>query len=769
MDDHFTTGRKAYTKKLSKILEYEVSQLRSSLKSEVSVLEGFGSSDILLSFTLKVNFPTGGIVNNIAIRSEEPVFLLIDLSKYPFCAPLAFSDRKDFPTATLPHLNPVPDNLPANFCLHRGDIDDWFAEHTLVDYVIRLKSWLNDAVANRLIRNKDEFEVTRINSSIGFFLFDQNRLLSEVEASCSSCLDAFGFYYRWCELLLDSEYETPTKERNLNYKHIVRISDVSGIEKYKDLTTRINENKTGYFHRRLFGITVFPDKKQTVSRYFGQLPKKLGDLLRWCTELELPLHQALDDYNAHDLDMKLGVPVSVVIPRPQKVIRHIDHREILNFLLFPYKDNKINNESDVYLLDHRFPVTTEKARELSGFTDSNLEKTVLIGCGALGSKIGLHLARSGESSIHFVDRSSFSPHNLIRHGLLSESIGKYKAEELSEQVNKIFTSENVQKSSFDNRSITNLLSEQPNFLKSFKTVIDATASGSVFNLLSQAELQKGSNFTKCEIANDGSFGLAFFEGRARNPRIDDLLLSLFDVSLDRKDVSQWLLKNRDQQSDLTSQNEEIMIGLGCNSDTFKLADEVVSFHASMMSGFLRKKINQDDAKSSVFLCKYENEEQLRVSSEEFTVKPFNVVNVKNDRFWQVRVKSGIGEEIFSLLEQESPNETGGLLIGRLSHRNKTVHITRIIPAPPDSKKTPYLFTRGGKGLSKRLSTIRRKSGNLLDFVGEWHTHPRGGSRLSDTDKQAITELRQSLDPVPFPTLVMIVTPNKLHPYMFGPK
>jgi integrative and conjugative element protein (TIGR02256 family) len=247
------------------------------------------------------------------------------------------------------------------------------------------------------------------------------------------------------------------------------------------------------------------------------------------------------------------------------------------------------------------------------------------------------------------------------------------------------------------------------------------------------------------------------------------LLSLFDVSLDRKDVSQWLLKNRDRQSDLTSQNEEIMIGLGCNSDTFKLADEVVSFHASMMSGFLRKKINQDDAKSSVFLCKYENEEQLRVSSEEFTVKPFNVVNVKNDRFWQVRVKSGIGEEIFSLLEQESPNETGGLLIGRLSHRNKTVHITRIIPAPPDSKKTPYLFTRGGKGLSKRLSTIRRKSGNLLDFVGEWHTHPRGGSRLSDTDKQAITELRQSLDPVPFPTLVMIVTPNKLHPYMFGPK
>jgi hypothetical protein len=31
--------------------------------------------------------------------------------------------------------------------------------------------------------------------------------------------------------------------------------------------------------------------------------------------------------------------------------------------------------------------------------------------------------------------------------------------------------------------------------------------------------------------------------------------------------------------------------------------------------------------------------------------------------------------------------------------------------------------------------IQRRTGGLLTYVGEWHTHPMGDSDLSDTDKQ----------------------------------
>lgn len=95
-------------------------------------------------------------------------------------------------------------------------------------------------------------------------------------------------------------------------------------------------------------------------------------------------------------------------------------------------------------------------------------------------------------------------------------------------------------------------------------------------------------------------------------------------------------------------------------------------------------------------------------------------------------------------------------------------MTRLVPAPPDSRGTPWVFTRGTEQLPEALENVQRRTGGLLTYVGEWHTHPMGGSDLSDTDKGAIIRLRSIMDHVGLPTLVTIVTPDEVRPHLFEP-
>jgi hypothetical protein len=97
-----------------------------------------------------------------------------------------------------------------------------------------------------------------------------------------------------------------------------------------------------------------------------------------------------------------------------------------------------------------------------------------------------------------------------------------------------------------------------------------------------------------------------------------------------------------------------------------------------------------------------------------------------------------------------------------------VYVTRLVPAPPDSRGTPWVFTRGTEKLPEALDLVDRRTGGLLSYVGEWHTHPMGGSDLSDMDKHAVISLRSILDHVGQPTLVTIVTPDEIRPHLFEP-
>ncbi len=61
---------------------------------------------------------------------------------------------------------------------------------------------------------------------------------------------------------------------------------------------------------------------------------------------------------------------------------------------------------------------------------------VHIGCGSVGSKIAMHLARSGQGPFKLIDKAPFSPHNVARHALtpIPEIPGQPKASLLAHEI-----------------------------------------------------------------------------------------------------------------------------------------------------------------------------------------------------------------------------------------------------------------------------------------------------------------------------------------------
>jgi len=101
-------------------------------------------------------------------------------------------------------------------------------------------------------------------------------------------------------------------------------------------------------------------------------------------------------------------------------------------------------------------------------------------------------------------------------------------------------------------------------------------------------------------------------------------------------------------------------------------------------------------------------------------------------------------------------------------KRKIVYVTRVLEAPTDSHATPYLFIRGTANVCDEVENIRYNTGGLIDYVGEWHTHPSGSSSPSERDMKTVHSLRKLFDAVPYPTFMLIGSKTNVHPYIFGP-
>jgi integrative and conjugative element protein (TIGR02256 family) len=125
--------------------------------------------------------------------------------------------------------------------------------------------------------------------------------------------------------------------------------------------------------------------------------------------------------------------------------------------------------------------------------------------------------------------------------------------------------------------------------------------------------------------------------------------------------------------------------------------------------------------------------------------------------WQLVVDHGLERKLQRLRKAKLPNETGGVLLGSFDHQQKRAYVVDTIPSPPDSKEWPTLYIRGSEMLQKEVEHACAASGGNLEYVGEWHSHPKRLScEPSNDDLKVFAWLTTHMDEEGLPALMSIV-------------
>jgi hypothetical protein len=257
------------------------------------------------------------------------------------------------------------------------------------------------------------------------------------------------------------------------------------------------------------------------------------------------------------------------------------------------------------------------------------------------------------------------------------------------------------------------------------------------------------------------------EGSGRSPRLDDLQVQLYDLGLEYPIVASWLGRHRD--NDFRGRGlalEDIGIGISCSSDTMKLPDDVVSYHASCFAMAIRNALNAPAKTGRIQLNSVNSSELVQGAVRTFGVEAPVTLVAHGDSSWRVRVAATAYATLRAFLAKHRWCETGGLLVGMVHRKRKIIYVTRVLPPSRDSRGSPYAFRRGIKDYPEMLDKIHGYTGNLLGYVGEWHTHPRSRAEMSDVDEQAVSQIRETLANAGLPAHIMILSPTETNSFVF---
>lgn len=739
-----------------------LSLLKNYLGIRNLILLKWDDNRIAIPLTLSIELPS---FRDIDIREKEQILIVISAKYYPSICPIVYTDRLDFPKNQLAHLYIAKDGKPPGFCLIKGDMTSWYAYKHLKDIVIRTKHWLSDAASDSLSEDNNQFDPLRLEGYSGSVVYKYHEF-AEIVNNNKSFISASNFAI--------AVFENTTNEGAPTFilKNIVIEGKVKeSLKEYNDARKKLSE-KAMDVPKISIGYCLWSREVKEFKDYDVNLPGTWRELKEYCARYKIDLAELEKFICEYKLDYLLEIPVVVGIKRPKQIIGFNSSIEFINFYLIiktdDKDDEKIKDDVIVKFQEHNEPLSVLKAQEVSG-TQYNLSNSTIFGCGALGSKIVMHFTRNGYTDYLLVDPDKISPHNMVRYGLTANVIGEIKSKALLDEGKKLFPYDKLNGLSFSISGEGAFAGKLVQLIEKGDWLFDFTASESFFNILVNSKVITNPKVCRVIISDFGNKGIMYLEGKNRNPRLDDLLVSLYSQSLENSNISNWL-----QAEYNVSENNKtlISVGVGCNSETTILSDEVISLHASYHSGLIKKLSNSNVKENdfgSVYISDIVNkEEQYSVQNLKLTISPFDVFSAINDNSWQIRYRAGIIAQLKSEMGMAMPNETGGIFIGSINYKTKTIHVLDIVNAPTDSSSSPVCFFRGISGLPDKIKEINIKSGFQLGYIGEWHTHPFGPNALSATDMNTVRKFKKEFSnlPTPLPVFISILTPMGLLPFVY---
>lgn len=655
--------------------------------SDIVICPNEDGSHAIVTAYVKVNLPGRFIsagITDIGVRDREEVHFIFP-EAFPLKAPI-IKLRDDFPR-NFPHINPSENHaIP---CIYAGDLSELLQQSEWMNGLLNhLADWLEKAASNDLMNYEQGWEPMRNDRNIGFMQYDIDATLASFRRLKTSSLTQSISYENRGGRIFTGSLCNPAE---LKKAHVLYF-----------LTPEI------------------------IDRYVPNAIQNLNDLFEYARSIGIEkIKESIDRFDLEHIDEdKLFVVFSV--RRPAKLIGSESNIEFLNFAISKAQHRRKKKRElkralpdcavgMLYHIQENSPRLLQRISGTKTIIDEHKAIT-LIGCGSLGSKIGIHLARNGNGPFHCIDNDIFMPHNNARHAL-TLTWAQNKAELLS------FSMFDIGKIKSKPIPIDGIKADY----SESRLIIDTTASFSVRNfLMAKSDLP---SVISCGLYDRGRSGLALVENEDKTTNLIHIWACLYHMSLTEEHINNMLF---------SLNMENVSIGQSCSSQTMVVDDAQISIMAASMSLKIQHILEAGLPKNAeILLAQYDDNYSLGAT---VTIVPkFIPVKSIRDKEWTVFTSEPVLERMMNIMRQKIPNETGGVLLGSVFLYPKSVVITDIIDAPPDSVQTPTLFILGVEGLERKVKDTEKRTNGKVTYLGTWHSHPYGG-KASQTDKRAFNKL-----------------------------
>lgn len=697
--------------------------------------------------------PSG--VSATGVRANETCTLVFTTG-WPLRAPRPYL-RADFPLG-LPHINPHRAGRLVSPCVIEGSLDELlhrFGLDAIVDQVIE---WLGNAAAGTLIDLAQGWEPTRRDACPSTVVFSAERVAAIAPADGSILATRAGY---------------ATVEGGL-YAYVTASLEAEPALVFDQAPQGEPRGKWASGRCAVFiaSAPMVDGQPRVVATYQPETVVDLDSLLVRADDLgidRVALAGALNEYYGrsildHAQDPRAWVHgiyaiVILVVQRPAALVGSPGRSvEVLPYVVRCDVDAKaplVERKTSAHPAFHAHALSPELLARTSGHPlPATTAKVVLLGCGSLGSKLGLHLGRGGFGNLTFVDKEAMSPHNLARHALLDEMSALLPPNK-AEHMKAAFAKLSHQDTRAINADAVSVLTDAARFADVVPSdaalIVDATASLQVLAAASRSAPLAGhaGRLARAMMYGQGRCGVLMLEGPGRAVRVDDLCSMLFEQCRGHPQLRAAIAGD-------STEPTRIFVGDNCRSLTTPMSDAVVSRSAAPMAIQIERWLVGGVPPSAQICIGVGDSAALGMSWVIVDVPPVTAIPVAEDGGWEVRVLPSVAHAIDVDSHRWGRLETGGALVGRISYECRTITITGLVDAPPDSVRGEDRFVLGTAGLVPALRKAHGDSLGYLMFIGTWHSHPLGGPH-SGIDRDTLTKIAKDAGGLPMVSLVWTPT------------
>lgn len=718
--------------------------LRSHPQIESVTIEADASGGLCVHILVRVSLPSEWLARGVSptgVRALEPVELRFSAG-WPLRAPL-IRLRPDF-DRTVAHVQPGPASLPPVPCIYEGNLDELLQARGLPVVIDQLVDWLEKASQGRLINPEQGWEPVRRDQLPDTVVMDGDLLRGLVNRD-----GGYRFFPIWY-----------VKDRLEGGDYFVTAElDREGVGFTEQSVGGLfhSQQYEGYEIGRALALFVWPSKNEhgelvVASSYQPETVVDLRSLRARARDYgcEGPLQAGLEWLTVCRRNAALGewpLPIILCARRPMHLIGSRSDLELCAYTTSAPGPAALTEDAAVRTAGHRHAIAVELLQQMSGVEVAGRREWVLVGCGSVGSKIAVHLARSGLAPSVVLDKSFLSPHNAARHALvpgrspIQTSWMGPKAVALAAAIEAL-----GQKARPHVADVVGLVRAPDAARKVLPrkgwAVLNSTGSLVVREaLLRTAPGVELPRVIETALMARGLAGLLTIEGPGRNPDSGDLA-SVANEMIREVD------RLRDALHDGHGAIQRVEIGDGCGSPTMKISDARVSLFAAAMAEDLAALYRADlpERHGRVLLGVVE-EDGRGMYWEAREVPAVVVVKPVNGSSWRIRISAKADRKIHEDVEAWPGVETGGILVGRYSEAARAFYVVDVLPAPEDSVRSPGGFVLGTVGVREELRRYRERAGDTLYCLGTWHSHLRpsqpSGQDHATAESMALARLTPS--------------------------